>query len=517
MKRQFSCFTGLLALVPTAVLMAAPIMPATTPPQPAGDRPFLASLFTDNMVLQRERRDPVWGWTAPGAPVTVTLTADNSPSGPAENVQTDAGPDGRWSVEIGPMRAGGPYTLSVKGPQNATLHNVLFGDVWIASGQSNMEFGIGNAINAAQEIASADHPDIRLFTVPKAVAFAPQATIADPGSQPAGKWLVSSPQTVREGGWGGFSAVAYFFGRKLEQELHVPIGLIHTSWGGTIAEAWTSERALGTLPDFQAALTAEQHLQASKEIPSARKGNPNQVTVLYNGMIAPLIPFGIKGVIWYQGESNAGRAQQYEALLPTLIQDWRTRWGQGNFPFLIVQLANFMARKEQPTESEWAELRNAQLLTFERVPRTGLAVIMDIGDATDIHPKDKQDVGDRLARAALQVAYGRHIEGSGPIYRSMRREGSQIRIRFSHIDGGLVAHDGPLVGFAVAGADHKFVWANATISGADVVVWSPQVARPLAVRYAWADNPAANLYNRVGLAASPFRTDKWREVTAGRK
>ncbi len=234
-------------------------------------------------------------------------------------------------------------------------------------------------------------------------------------------------------------------------------------------------------------------------------------------MIAPLIPYGIKGAIWYQGESNAGRAFQYRTLLPTMIRDWRTRWGEGDFPFFIVQLANFQDTKPEPGESDWAELREAQLMTMRTVPKTGMAVIIDIGDAKDIHPKDKQDVGKRLALAALAIAYGKKIEYSGPLYKSMQKEGKAIRLTFDHVGGGLVARGDKLQGFAIAGADKHFVWADATISGNAVVVSSPQVPAPVAVRYAWANNPVCNLYNKAGLPASPFRTDDWPGVTVNNK
>jgi sialate O-acetylesterase len=301
--------------------------------------------------------------------------------------------------------------------------------------------------------------------------------------------------------------------------LNVPIGLIHSSWGGTIAEAWTSAEALQKLPDFAERLQQVERIRAAGEssLPANQRRNPNVCTVLYNAMIAPLVPFGMKGVIWYQGESNAGRAYQYRTLLPTLIEDWRNRWGEGAFPFLIVQLANFLPVKPEPGEDEWAELREAQLFTAQKVPNCGLAVTIDIGDAADIHPKNKQEVGRRLALAALGIAYKRRIEYSGPIYKSYSREGSSIRIRFTHVDGGLVAHGGALQGFAIAGPDRKFVWAQARIEGDTVVVWSPAVSDPVAVRYGWAINPVVNLYNREGLPASPFRTDDWPGLTVNRK
>jgi len=470
--------------------------------QPA--QPYLSPLFSDNMVLQRGMRDPVWGWTTPGATVTVEMAG--------KRATAVADPTGKWMVRIGPFSAGGPFTMTIEGPEHRTLQNVMVGDVWLCSGQSNMQMGIANVNNAAEEIAHADYPGIRLFTVPMEVAYSPRSTVN-------GTWQVCTPQTISHDGWGGFSAVAYFFGRYLHKTLNVPIGLIHSSWGGTIAEAWTSAEALQKLPDFAERLQQVERIRAAGEssLPANQRRNPNVCTVLYNAMIAPLVPFGMKGVIWYQGESNAGRAYQYRTLLPTLIEDWRNRWGEGAFPFLIVQLANFLPVKPEPGEDEWAELREAQLFTAQKVPNCGLAVTIDIGDAADIHPKNKQEVGRRLALAALGIAYKRRIEYSGPIYKSYSREGSSIRIRFTHVDGGLVAHGGALQGFAIAGPDRKFVWAQARIEGDTVVVWSPAVSDPVAVRYGWAINPVVNLYNREGLPASPFRTDDWPGLTVNRK
>jgi sialate O-acetylesterase len=473
----------------------------------ATGKPFLSPLFSNNMVLQRGLPLHVWGWTDPGQTVTVQLAH--------ESATATADSAGKWTAQLPPMTAGGPYTLAVSGPQSRTLTNVLIGDVWICSGQSNMQMGIGNVKNAEQEISEADYPQIRLFTVDDTIAYTPNTSVSTNDGDLSGQWSVCTPRTVRTGGWNGFTAAGYFFGRMLYQQLHVPIGLIHTSWGGTIAEAWTSAEALQTMPDFQSRLDNIAKIQADPQL--APKNNPNQVTVLYNGMIAPLIPYGIKGAIWYQGESNAGRAYQYRTLLPTMIRDWRTRWGEGDFPFFIVQLANFQATQPEPGDDAWAELREAQLMTTRSVPKTGMAVIIDIGDAKDIHPKDKQDVGKRLALAALAIAYGKKGEYSGPNYRSMRQEGNTIRLTFDHIGGGLVAKGGKLEGFAVAGEDRHFVWADATIVGNAVVVSSPQVAHPVAVRYAWATNPVCNLYNKADLPASPFRTDDWPGITVNNK
>jgi sialate O-acetylesterase len=347
---------------------------------------------------------------------------------------------------------------------------------------------------------------------------------------------------------GGFSAVGYFFGRDLHKELGVPVGLINTSWGGTPAESWTTRPTLEEDPEFVPIV--ERWNQARENYPEQKKKHeealakwkeevqkakaegkqpPRQPSPplferkqyepasLYNGMIAPLIPYAIKGAIWYQGESNAGRAYQYRSLFSAMIRDWRREWGQGAFPFLFVQLANFMAREPEPADSAWAELREAQSVAL-RLPKAGQAVIIDIGEADNIHPKNKQDVGYRLALNALAIAYGRDIVYSGPTFKSMELEGDRIRLHFDHIGGGLEAKGGgPLKGFAIAGEDGKFVWADAAIEGDAVVVRSAQVAHPVAVRYAWANNPECNLYNKEGLPASPFRTDTWPGVTEGKR
>jgi sialate O-acetylesterase len=344
---------------------------------------------------------------------------------------------------------------------------------------------------------------------------------------------------------GHFSAVGYFFARDLHQQLKAPVGVIHTSWGGTVAEAWTSREALAAAdpdvkviierfddarakqgPDAKAKYDAE--MKAWKDAGGAKNkqpkrpvgiDDPNAPTALYNAMIAPIVGYGMKGAIWYQGESNAGRSYQYRKLFPAMITDWRTRWGNagadGEFSFYWVQLANFMARDKEPAESGWAELREAQTMT-QSLPRSGQAVIIDIGDGLDIHPKDKQDVGRRLARLALKRDYGVKIVDSGPTYDSMSVEGDAIRVRFKNAAGGLVATE-KLTGFAIAGEDKKFVWAEAKVEGESVVVRSPAVGKPVAVRYAWGNNPAAQLYNRASLPAGPFRTDDWPGVTAEKK
>ena len=477
----------------------------------SGDKPYVSPLFASNMVLQRKIPVPVWGWAQPGEKVAVSIEG--------RSATATAAPDGKWMVKLQPLPVGGPYKMRIEGTQQTvTLENILVGDVWICSGQSNMEMGIGNVNDAQKEIAEANFPEIRLFTVMKKVAYEPQISLVKQDQDLMGQWSVCSPETVKTGGWNGFTAVGYFFGRQLYQDLKVPIGLIHTSWGGTIAEAWTSAEALQALPDFKPAV---DKLTETKANPANGKqdNNPNVVTVLYDGMIAPLIPFGIKGAIWYQGESNAGRAYQYRTLLPTMIKDWRSRWGEGDFPFFIVQLANWQKSADEPKDDQWAELREAQSMTAKNLPNTGIAVTIDIGDAADIHPKDKQTVGKRLALSAEHIAYGKRLDYSGPLYKSMSTAngGSAIRLAFDHLGGGLTAKGDKLTGFAIAGDDKKFVWADAQIVGNNVVVSSPQVAHPVAVRYAWHINPVCSLYNKAGIPASPFRTDDWPGITLNNK
>ena len=637
------------------------IVIATTPARAAeAAAPLLHALFTDNAVLQRDREVPVWGWATPGQNVTVKL--DN------QTRTARAAADGRWMARIGPFGAGGPHTLTAsRDGETVTRNNVMFGDVWLCSGQSNMEMGVANVNNAQQEIANANYPNIRLFTVPKGVSATPQTQVNS-------QWLICTPENIQKGAWGGFSAAAYFFGRKLNQELKIPIGLIHSSWGGTIGEAWVSESSVGTLPDFRSdiarvALAAKNngvpyetqmndwlsraggglegnwnalatddaqwqninvpgnwenagvsawkdfdgialyrrsveipndwagkdltlHLgaiddadttywngaaignnsgwdkQRTYTIPGAQvkagrnllavrvldnSGNggmtgpaeqlnlqlddanklplagqwkfdaavplakmsaaplqlndntPNIPTVLYNAMIAPLVPYGVKGALWYQGESNAGRAEQYGRLLPVLIRDWREKFASP-LPFHIVQLAGFMAPDQTPQNDDWPRLRAAQMQTALIVPRTGIAITTDIGDEKDIHPKDKQDVGLRLALSALAQDYGMKIESSGPIPNSIAPKGERLVLSFTHADGGLTLKGDADRVFAVAGADRNWFWAVPQIDGKQVVLTSPMVPKPMYVRFGWSNLPRASLYNSAGLPAAPFET-----------
>jgi sialate O-acetylesterase len=477
------------------------------------------ALFCDHAVLQQERPIPVWGTADVGEPVSVSL-GDHK-------VETKTGSDGRWRVELPEMKAGGPHTLVIEGHNRQEIQDVWIGEVWICSGQSNMERQLGPRsgqqplVNWEQEAASANYPQIRQF----AVARTPSDT---PLTDTNGSWDVCSPQTVPN-----FTAVGYYFGRDLHRHLKVPIGLIHTSWGGTPAEAWTSKEALAAgfpkilavheqaLSKYPAALEkfrAEEpaRLQAWEEAAkqAAAEGKPappkpqpprdpatgrqNWPSNLYQGMVAPLIPYGMRGVIWYQGESNAGRATQYRTLFPAMIGDWRNQWGQGDFPFLFVQIA--------PHRGMNPEIRDAQLHTWKTTANTAMVVTTDVGDANDIHPTRKEPVGARLALAARALAYGETLDYSGPVFDAMTVEGSKALLSFKHLGGGLVAKDGPLRGFEISSDGKKFVPAKAEIIGDKVVVSAEGIAVPSAVRYAWSNIPDVNLFNRTGLPASPFKT-----------
>jgi sialate O-acetylesterase len=649
-------------------LFTLPLMLTLTSAAQAGSLK-LASLFTDNMVLQRERSIPVWGTAENGARIALQLNGRTAIT-QAKN--------GKWMAKLPAMKQGGPYVLTVSSESDRIqLNNVLVGEVWIASGQSNMEFGLPGAMNGSAEVAAANFPNIRFFTVAKATSVTPLDSVK-------GSWVECTPKNAA-----GFSAVAYFFARRLATEEGLNVGIIHSSWGGTPAEAWTDEATIRSDPEFASLLgpleafkngpsAGRQEIEKKmadwekfwdgvfaknkeleqgwahpkadlsawtktdvpkegsilsnidgvvwyrrnvdipetwagkdlslslgpiddfdityfngKEVGRITKSTPNwyltareytvpgalvrpgkntiavrivdswlgggfggdaasmqirrkdapgeaaiplagpwmfrtafqldpkrdpvrpeqaddsQVaTVLYNAMIAPLIPYAIRGAIWYQGESNTSRAVQYRKLFPAMIGSWRRAWGEGDFPFYFVQLANFMQRLEAPSESEWAGLREAQSMTLG-LKNTGMAVAIDVGDAGNIHPTNKQEVGKRLALWAQAKLYGRKgMEYSGPLYRKMTIKGNQVVLSFDHANGGLIAAGGGKIeGFAIAGADGKFVWADAKIAGRTVIVSSPQVAQPKAVRYGWADNPAVNLSNRAALPASPFRTD----------
>jgi sialate O-acetylesterase len=475
----------------------------------------LAGIFGDGMVLQRDLPLPIWGTAAPGEEVTVLL-------GP-RRARAKADAEGRWRALLDPLPAGTGLTLAVEGKGRSTIRDVGVGEVWICSGQSNMEWPVSRSAGADEETARAEDADLRLLVVPHRVAGEPRE-----GSE--GLWTSASPKTVPS-----FSAVALAFGREIRSALGVPVGLIQATWGGTPAEAWTSrgglegegalrpmlerwERTLAEFPeakkrfDEETALWREASAKARSEgrpepgapSPPAGPDHPHRPSGLWNGMIAPLLPFAIRGAIWYQGESNASRAEEYAVLFPALIRDWRRAWGRGDFPFLFVQLANFRPGGA-PDGRTWAELRDAQRRTLS-LPNTAMAVTIDIGDPADIHPRNKGEVGRRLALAAKARVHGLGGVDSGPFYRSMSVEGDSARLRFDGVGGGLRAR-GALAGFEIAGEDRRFVPGEARIDGEDVLVRSPEVARPLAVRYAWADDPPVSLFNAEGLPASPFCTD----------
>jgi sialate O-acetylesterase len=453
----------------------------------------LPKIFGDSMVLQQQSQAAVWGWADADEEVTVSL-------GDAK-ATAKASADGKWLTKIQTPAAGGPFTLTVKGKNEITLKDIYVGEVWICSGQSNMEWTVDISANAAEEIANAKFPAIRMIKVDHAVHDKPQDDIPTQG------WKVCAPENAPK-----FSAVGYFFARHLHNELKVPIGMINTSWGGTICETWTSAEALAAEPELKPIVDRPVAIDASKP-PAAQ--NPNQRSVLYNGMLRPLVPMTIKGAIWYQGESNVGRAVQYRKLFPTMIADWRKQFGQGDFPFLFVQLAPY---NYGPPHLALAEQWESQLKTLS-VPNTGMCVTWDIGDVKDIHPKNKQDVGKRLALWALANTYGKSdLVFSGPLYESSTVEGNKIRVKFKHTAGGLASkEDKPLTHFQIAGDDQKFVEAKGTIDGETVVVESDQVAAPKAVRFAWHGLAEPNLFNKAGLPASPFRTDEWPLTTANSK
>jgi len=656
-------FTGLILFIAGCSFFAKPAADIKLP-----------VIFSSNMVLQQGIKIPFWGTAVPGGKVIVIIDKQKK--------SVVVPKEGKWRIDLPPREVGGPHTIQVIGQDTITYENVMIGEVWVCSGQSNMEMpiaGWGEINKFEEEIANANYPDIRLFTVQRAMSVKPLDDIDST------TWQICSPQAIPL-----FSATAYFFGRHLNQTLDIPVGLIHTSWGGTPAEAWTSAASLRQLEDYTAIVdsmqtgtdTMEQLVQEYQQklarwqkmlddkikaaqgsspnwesptldtknwkymnlpvlwekaglpgydglvwfrkeftVPESMQGkdlllhlgpiddsditwfngtkvgqidqyneprnykipaslakpgknvlavqildtgggggiwgNPadmkleveggksislsgiwkykpamelqalpprpqspesaNRPTVLYNAMIHPLIPYGIRGAIWYQGEANAGRAYQYRSLFKTMIQDWRTNWALGDFPFLFTQLANFMQVNPQPADNDWAELREAQLMALS-LHNTGMAVTIDIGNADDIHPKNKQDVGKRLALNALNKVYDKQdVVPCGPIYKFMVIEENKIRLSFDYVAGGLSAKGDKLLGFAIAGEDQKFVWADAEIDSQTVVVSSPYVNQPVAVRYAWAANPVCNMYNKADLPATPFRTDDWSGITVDNK
>ena len=477
----------------------------------------LPSIFSDHMVLQRNHENPVWGRADPGEKITVEFGGQKK--------TTVAAADGMWRVTLDPMPANAePQLLQVSGIKSqVSISDVLVGEVWFCSGQSNMGWVVNSSEHADLEIASANYPNIRLLRIPTVGA-------AELQSDFEGGWVKCSPETV-----GGFSAVGYFFGRRLHNTLGVPVGLVNNAWGGSPIEAWIPRDALDAAGSYEAMLSRwdKRYAEYSDEVlareiaefeawekagrPGPKRWRPTDIRTgrhrpanIYNGMVHPTIGYGLKGVIWYQGESNLGDPYQYRSLFPLLITTLRERWGQGDFPFYWVQLADFSAEVPEPGDSNWAELREAQTMTLA-LPNTGEAVIIDIGEGRDIHPRDKQTAANRLVRHALANDYGYRMPSKSPRFKSMKIKGRKAVVTFDDVSSHLYAFDVEEVkGFAIAGTDKKFYWAEAKITGRDTVeIWSDQVDRPAAVRYGWANNPVVNLYNRNGLPVTPFRTDDW--------
>jgi sialate O-acetylesterase len=466
----------LYVLVPAAVLLSAAPLKAEVK---------LPSVIGEHMVLQRDREIPIWGWDAPGTEVRVTL-------GEAK-ASAKADSDGKWLAKLPAMQAGGPHTLSVEGTSRVELKDILIGEVWLCSGQSNMEWSVAQSDNAQDEIKTANHPRIRHIKIPHTPADKPQSNVPSDG------WKVCSPETVA-----GFTAVGYYFGRDLQQKLDVPVGLIGSNWGGTRIEPWTPPEGFKAVPDLK---DIADNLDKFPQKNDQGAINHQTPLALYNGMIAPLVPYSIRGAIWYQGESNNGEGMLYYEKMKALISGWRGLWNDPEMPFYFVQLAPYRYGGD-PTKL--AGIWEAQLKSLS-IPHTGMAVTVDIGNVADIHPRNKQDVGKRLALWALANTYGQDdLVHSGPLFKSMSIEGNKVRLKFDHVGGGLVSRDGqPLSNFQVAGEDKKFFDAKAEIAGNDVVVQVDGVEKPVAVRFGWHQEAEPNLSNKAGLPASPFRTDEW--------
>ncbi len=484
----------------------------------------LPSIISDHMVLQGDAKVAIWGWAAPGEKVTVKI------AGQVHTVQAD--PRGTWLANLKKLKPGAKLEMTVTGTNTITVKDILVGEVWLCTGQSNMERPMSSVRDTAREISDANYPEIRLFTVPRTrVMSAPMETCG-------GKWVVCTPDSVPS-----FSAVGFLFGRELHKDLKRPIGLIHSAVGGTEIELWIDYKVYkaavdaagdAAWPPYDPQIAEANHQEAlrnwavafekAKALGTHEPDKPRKAVDpksrkrgqadYFNGMIHPITRYAIRGAIWYQGEWNTWNAYWYRTLLPLMIKDWRFRWGQGDFPFGIVQLANHGDIQTQPVElSSEAEVREAQLLTLKRSPNTGLAVIIDTSEDGNLHPTNKQDVGHRLALWALAKVYGRENVYSGPVFDTMKIEKEKVRLCFKQTGGGLTAKGDTLTGFAIAGTDKVFYAAEATIEGSCVVVCSSNVAAPVAVRYGWANNPVCNLYNKEGLPASPFRTDDWPGIT----
>ena len=516
-----------------------PIVLALTALHPAMADVRLPAILSDHMVVQAGKPAVLWGWADPGEKVSIQFGS--------KKADTTADASGKWKLKVELPSGEGPHQIQVQGKNTLSIQDVLIGELWICSGQSNMEWTVKQSINAEQEAATANFPKIRHFDVTNTVSATPKDDVK-------GSWVICSPETVPN-----FTAVGYFFGRELHQKLSkVPVGLIASNWGGTVAEAWTSKPALEAVAQLKPMLDRyaqqessyseeaakanfekakaghEKALAAWKEkadkakadgkpVPPAPRApsmagrpssGPNFPANLYNGMIAPLLNLQIRGAIWYQGESNVSRAFQYRTVFPNMIANWRKDFAQGDFPFYFVQLAPFSYGRGAGDPIPGAELWEAQLRTLRSVPNTGMAVTTDIGDVKDIHPKNKQEVGRRLSLWALARDYGqKNLVFSGPLYRESKIEGGKIRIRFSHADGLKASNGAALTHFTIAGEDQKFVPAEAKVDGDSIVVSCTEVAKPVAVRFAWRDDAEPNLVNGAGLPASPFRTDDFPAVT----
>ena len=491
----------------------------------------LPRVIGSNMVLQRDMEVPIWGWASVGEEITITLSAEDEGANSLFSTTVVADAEGNWQTKLPEMSAGGPYILRVSGSNTLELTNILFGEVWVCSGQSNMQWSVSASKDSEAEIAAANYPNIRLFYVPRVPSGLLQNDVeAD--------WYETTPETIAN-----FSAVAYYFGRKLYKNLDVPIGLINTSWGGTRIEPWTPPAGFASVPTLEsiskeiqeAHETYRQQLpQKMKDIeawiaetrealetgarltqmPDNRHSLRHQArpTGLYNGMVHPLVPYAIRGALWYQGESNLRDGMLYHEKMKALINGWREVWGQGDFPFYFVQLAPFNYGGRNASPFFLPQIWEAQTATLS-VPNTGMAVTTDIGNLRDIHPRNKQEVGRRLALWALAKTYGREdVTYSGPLYKSMEIEGNTIRLSFDSVGSGLMARgEKPLTWFEIAGEDKQFVEAQAMIDGDTIVVSSDTVANPVAVRFGWHQSAEPNLVNKEGLPASPFRTDSGSE------
>lgn len=474
---------------------AALVLGAAVIAAPARADVSLPSVIGSHMVLQRNNECPIWGWAAPGEAVTVSFAGQKH--------ATTADADGNWMVRLKKMKASSqPRTLTVAGKNTLTLEDVLVGEVWLCSGQSNMEWNVAQSDNPQAEIAAGNHPRIRHIKIPHRPSAMPEKNVPSDG------WKAATPQTVPN-----FTAVGYFFGRELMKELDVPIGLIGSNWGGTRIEPWTPPvgfQSVSTLNDITSKLDTFPSRNYVKDpnnpLRTIGQINHQSPLALYNGMIHPLVPFAIRGAIWYQGESNNGEGMLYLEKMKALINGWRTVWSNPDMPFYYVQLAPFRYGGDPTRLAGIWEAQEAAL----SIPHTGMAVTTDIGNITDIHPRNKQEVGRRLALWALAKTYDKPVKVySGPIYKSSSVRGGKMVLTFEHTGAGLISRDGkPLTHFQIAGADKNFVPAQAEIVGNTVVVSSPQVAKPAAVRFAWHQEAEPNLANKAGLPASPFRTDK---------